>query len=227
MVMTKISAEDRKRISAAVHEAERHTSGEIVTILARRSDDYRDVVIGWGAAVIFLALATLASVPVAWVDWLRGVVLGWQAHLGHHEVVLAIIGWLLLKFAGTVLIVAIWPVRMFMTPPALKARRVRARALDYFRVGAEKRTRGHTAVLIYVSLAEHRVEVVADRHIHARVAPEHWGEMASVLVRAMREGRPADGLVQAVGMAGTLLAQHFPSVDGNPNELPDRLIEVD
>lgn len=225
--MRPIDADDRKRISAAVHEAERRTSGEIVTVLARRSDDYRDVVLAWGSLAIFMALGLLASVPTGWVEALRTFALGWQARISHHELLAVMILWLALKFIGACLIVSIWPVRMALTPPRLKARRVRARALDYFRVGAERRTAGRTAVLIYVSLAEHRVEVVADRHIHSKVAPERWGEAAAVLVNAMRDDRPADGLVEAIGMVGALLAAHFPPSDDNPNELPDRLIEVE
>src|SRR3546814_20795377 len=88
---------------------------------------------------------------------------------------------------------------MALTPRQVKARRVRARAVDYFRVGAEWRTVGRTAVLIYVSLVEHQVEIVADHAIHSRVPPENWGDKAAALVDALRDHRPGDGLVDAVG----------------------------
>src|SRR3546814_6568201 len=115
---------------------------------------------------------------------------------------------------------------MALTPRQVKARRVRARAVDYFRVGAEWRTVGRTAVLIYVSLVEHQVEIVADHAIHSRVPPENWGDTAAALVDALRDDRPGDGLVDAVGRLASLLAVHFPPAEGNPNELPARLIEV-
>src|SRR3546814_1730236 len=83
-----------------------------------------------------------------------------------------------------------------------------------------------TAVLIYVSLAEHQVEIVADRAIHSRVEPEEWGRIAAGLVDALKDGRPGDGLVAAVEQSGELLARHFPPDVRNPNELPDRLIET-
>src|SRR3546814_8400571 len=90
----------------------------------------------------------------------------------------------------------------------------------------EWRTVGRTAVLIYVSLAEHQVEIVADRAIHSRVEPEEWGRIAAGLVDALKDGRPGDGLVAAVEQSGELLARHFPPDVRNPNELPDRLIET-
>lgn len=224
--MLKISPEDRARVSAAVHEAEKRTSGEIVTIAAARSDTYLDVVLGWGLAVIFIVLATLASLPASWIDTGRAVTLGWQARIDHHEVILALIALLAVKVIVASWLVALWPVRMALTPRRIKARRARARALDYFRVGAERRTAGRTAVLIYLSIAERQVEIVADRGIHSRVPPESWGGIAAGLVEALRDGRPGDGLADAVTKTGELLALHFPPSDDNPNELPDRLIEV-
>ena len=48
----------------------------------------------------------------------------------------------------------------------------------------------------------------------------------AALLAGLRAGRPADGLVDAVGKVGAVLAQHFPRADDDVNELPDRLIEV-
>ena len=225
--MSPISEQDRARVSRAVHDAEKQTSGEIVTILARRSDDYRDLVLLWATLVVFAALGLMASVPMSWIDMLRGFALGWQARIDHHEIFSAVLIVLAVKFLVVCWIVSLWPVRMALTPRRVKAHRTRARAIDYFRVGAERRTVGRTAVLIYVSLAEHQVEIVADQSIHSLVSPESWRTAAASLVDAMRAGRPADGLVDAINQVGMLLAAHFPPVDSNPNELPDRLIEVE
>lgn len=224
--MLKISPTDHARVSAAVREAESRTSGEIVIIVADRSDNYRDVVLGWVLGTVFAMLTALASMPERWVERLRVMTLGWQLRVDHHELLFALAGLLAVAALLAGWLTALRPVRMALTPRRVKARRCRARAMDYFRVGAEKRTIGRTAVLIYVSLAEHQVEIVADQAIHSRVAPESWGEAVAELVDALREGRPGDGLVKAVAMVGALLAEHFPPDHGNPNELPDRLIEV-
>ena len=95
-----------------------------------------------------------------------------------------------------------------------------------FRVGAERRTRGLTGILIYLSLAEHRAEIVADRAIADRVAPEAWGDAMAAMLAEVRDGDVAGGMAAAVEQVGTLLAAHFPKSDANPNELPDRLIEL-
>ena len=118
------------------------------------------------------------------------------------------------------------PLRMALTPRATKARRVRRRAILLFRAAAEARTAGRTGVLIYLSLDEHRAEIVADKAINDRVAPEAWGEAMALLIDAVRDDRPGEGLALAVGRVGAILAPHFPRADDDINELPDRLIEL-
>jgi putative membrane protein len=81
-------------------------------------------------------------------------------------------------------------------------------------------------VLLYLSLAEHRAEIVADEAIHSRVAPEVWGEAMAALLSATRDVRPGEGMVAAVERIGAVLAEHFPRTAGDVNELSDRLIEL-
>jgi putative membrane protein len=118
------------------------------------------------------------------------------------------------------------PLRMALTPRATKARRVRRRAVAYFKVGAERRTASRSGVLLYLSLAEHRAEIIADSAVHAKVPPELWGEAMAALVDAVRAGRPGEGMAAAVTAISVVLAEHFPRTGADPNELPDRLIEL-
>src|SRR3546814_7225509 len=62
MVMT-IDPGDHQRVTAAVREAQPRTSGEIVTISARSTDHYLDMVLAWGVLAVFLALVTFAPLP--------------------------------------------------------------------------------------------------------------------------------------------------------------------
>ena len=123
-------------------------------------------------------------------------------------------------------LLAIRPLRMALTPAATKTRRVHARALALFRASAEHRTMAATGVLLYLSLDEHRAEIVADAAVHAQVAPERWGQAMATLVAAIREGRTADGLIAAVAAIGAVLSQVLPKTIDNTNELPDRVIEL-
>jgi putative membrane protein len=98
--------------------------------------------------------------------------------------------------------------------------------MHYFRLGAEHRTVGRTGVLLYLSLAEHRAEIVADAAIHSKVAPEIWGQAMAALIAELKAGRPGEGMAKAVRMIGDVLAEHVPKSSADRDELPDRLIEL-
>ncbi|WP_082474423.1 TPM domain-containing protein [Sphingomonas sp. Leaf343] len=221
-----LSEADRIRVTEAVTVAEAQTDGEIVTIVARRSDAYHDVGLHWAVLTMLLALALLASVP-GLSDWLHALVADpWSgpatpAALYTIALVVVTAAFLIGRY-----VFALPALRMALTPGATKARRVRARATTLFHAAAERRTRGRTGVLLYLSLAEHRAEIVADAAIHGRVAPERWGEAMAALIAAVKDGRPADGMADAVTAIGAILAEHFPRSDDDTNELPDRLIEL-
>lgn len=221
-----LSQADHELVSAAVAQAEAHTSGEIVTIVARRSDSYHDVGLSWAAAAVFVALAFAAAVPVHLRAFLSTLLLDWEHELADWKLLMGLLGLLILKFLVVRYLLAIMPLRMLVTPRATKARRVRRRAILLFRTAAEARTTGRTGVLLYLSLDEHRAELVADRAINEKVAPEVWGDAMAALIAAIRDGRPGEGLAEAVRRVGLVLAEHFPRADDDINELPDRLIEL-
>lgn len=221
-----LSQADHALVSAAVAQAEAHTSGEIVTIVARRSDSYHDVGLSWAAAAMFVALAFAAAFPVHLRAFLSTLLLDWEHELADWKLLMGLLGLLILKFLVVRYLLAIMPLRMLVTPRATKARRVRRRAILLFRTAAEARTTGRTGVLLYLSLDEHRAELVADRAINEKVAPEVWGDAMAALIAAIRDGRPGEGLAEAVRRVGLVLAEHFPRADDDINELPDRLIEL-
>lgn len=223
----RIDEQDRQRIGDAVKAAEATTDGEIVAIVAGQSDAYHDVALHWAILGMFLVLAVQAAVPGHFVP-----VLDWALRRGWGEpwplwfLLTALL--VLLAFVFLVLRVALSPigVRMMLTPKATKSRRVRARAVLLFRASIESRTATRTGVLLYLSEAEHRAEIVADAAIHARVPQEAWGEAMALLLADVRNDRPGDGMVAAIAAIGRVLAAHFPRTGTDPNELPDRLIEL-
>ncbi|MGY4831347.1 TPM domain-containing protein [Sphaerotilaceae bacterium SBD11-9] len=87
-------------------------------------------------------------------------------------------------------------------------------------------TEHNNGVLIYLLLAEHAIEIVADRGINRLVTPAQWAEIAARMSAAFREGRFVDGLGAAVDEVHALLVRHFPLAPGaaNPNELPDAVV---
>ena len=220
-----LSDEDHARVAAAVARAEADTAGEIVTAVAARSDAYHDAALHWAVLAMLTVPALLAWRP-GWGERLWHIVgEDWTPPPPAAPYLLAMAG-AAVMFLLVRLLLAWRPLRMALTPGGTKARRVRRQAVALFRIGAERRTRGRTGVLIYLSLAERRAEIVADAAIHCQVADEVWGEAMALLIAAVRDGRAGDGLVAAVEAVGRVLAAHFPREENDVNELPDRLVEL-
>ena len=226
MVMLRFTPEDHALVTAAVTRAERSSDGEIVTVVSEKSDSYHDVGLHYAVLAMLLVPAAIALLPQSWIDWATGLFFGWNAVLSRG----ALMALLFVKLAAIFLIVryllAYMPLRMALTPGTTKTRRVRRRAVELFRVGAERRTAGRTGVLLYLSLREHRAEIVADEAIVTKVAPELWGEAMTDLIEEVKAGRPGAGMAKAVERIGAVLAEHFPKSGTDTNELPDRLIEL-
>ena len=219
----KLGPDDAARVAQAIHAAEARTDGEVQAIVAASSDRYADVVLHFALLAALLPLALAAAFPDLLAWGARLVHPGWEEPSLRFMLTL-----LLIKTAFVFLIARLLfglaGARMLLTPAATKARRVRRRAILLFRAGTEQRTASRTGVLLYLSLAEHRAEIVADASIHARVDDALWGEAMAALLEAVRDGRPGDGIAAAIGRIGDVLAAHFPRTGGDPNELPDRLI---
>jgi putative membrane protein len=221
-----MSAEDHRLVTAAVAAAEAETSGEIVTIVTDLSDPYRETAYAWASIAAFLALSAVALFPDFYRSHYEGLLGGWTLDYTPGQWLGIATAFAALKWIGTFLILQWLPLRLALTPRLVKARRVRARALKLFRVGAEARTAGRTGVLLYLSLREHRADIVADEAIAAKVTPDVWGDTMVALLGHVRAGRAGVGMAEAVGLMGHILADHFPIGSENPNELADRLIEL-
>jgi putative membrane protein len=226
MVIQRLNDADHDRVSAAVAAAEANTAGEIVTVVAERSDGYSDVALAWSAAIAFTALLALALLPDLYLGWTDRLLGNWAHEWTPREVFALALIVAVLKFIGTWLIQLWRPLKFLLIPGPIKTHRTRDRAVDLFKVGAERRTHGRTGILIYLSMREHRAEIVADEAIASKVSPETWGEAMAAMLVHIKDGRCADGMIAAVEKVGAVLAEHFPRAEDDQNELPDRLIEL-
>ena len=223
--MLKLSTDDHARVSAAIAAAEEKSDGEIVAISADQSDAYHDVGLHWAVLAMVAVLAFFAAMPqqlIAWHDRLNG----WSVEPGLRELLTLLLFFALLKFLVVLFLLKWRPLRMLLTPGSTKTRRVRRRAVMLFKTGAERRTIGRTGILIYLSMAERRAEIVADEAITKVTTPETWGEAMAALIADVKEGRPGDGIVAAIGIVGDVLSEHFPKTGEDTNEIPDKLIEL-
>lgn len=201
-----ISEIEKARVTAAIHAAESRTAGEIFCVMAEHSSDYRLVPIAWAAVV-----ALFVPLPFLYLS-------SWSAPVVY---LLQIFVFLL-----TAMALSHPAVRFHIVPRRAKHDRAHAEAMRQFLAQGIGKTEHRTGVLIFASVAERYVEVVADSGINDKVGAEVWDDAVHALVSAIKTGRPADGFVAAVEQCGAVLATHFPPGALNRNELPNRLVEL-
>lgn len=224
--MTYLDNAGRQLVSEAVTAAESATSGEIVTVLAERSDGYTDVALLWAAGAAFTAMSVFAVFPQPFLGAWDAAFGGWEHEWTTGELASVVIALGLVKFVAVMLVQQWEPLKFALIPGPLKTMRVHDQAVRQFKVGADRRTTGRTGVMIYLSMREHRAEIIADQSIAAIVPAEVWGEAMADMLAHIRHGRIAEGLAVGISDVGHVLAEHFPRGADDKDELPDRLIEV-
>jgi len=220
-----LSEADSDLVTAAVARAEAATDAEIVTIVAPRSDDYRDVALWFGAGAMLLVPLYVALFPGLGLKLLALVHDGWSAP-GEDLILGVLMIAQILVFALVVALLGPVKRRIALVPKGIRHARVRARAVLLFRVAAERRTDSRYGVLLYLSQDEHMAEIVADSGLTGKVGPETWGRAMAVMLPYVADGRIGDGLSAAVARIGLVLSQHFPKTAADTNELPDRPISL-
>jgi putative membrane protein len=202
--MSFISATDAERVSSAITKAERNTSGEIVAVVADQSSRYQHIPFMWAAL-----LALIIPWPLIHFTWMQ-------------------VQWIfLIQLLVFLCLLAIsWhpKVRVSLVPKSILRANTRRRASEQFLAQNLHTTSGRTGVLIFVSVAEKRVEIIADSGIDTRVDKGVWQSIVDDFTTEISAGRPVEGFEHAIARIGELLAQHFPPGDRDPNELPDHLI---
>ena len=225
-MVSRLTETDHRKVSAAIAAAEARSDGEILAVATPISDPYHDVALHWAVAAMILVLAWAAWRP-DWLSlWYETLTGGWSPEPALGELLTFLMILAVLKFTALLLLLKWMPLRLALTPGATKARRVRRRAIALFKAAAERRTTGHTGILIYLSMAEHRAEIVADAAIAEVTTPDTWGEAMEALLAEVRQGRIADGMVAAIERVGAVLAEHFPRSAADTNEIPDKLVEL-
>lgn len=203
-----INEEERKAIEHAVKEAEGRTSGEIVPLVVEASSDYSWIVY---RAVFFGWLA--ASVVAGWVQYRFPFALGFWG-IFCYQAVGIFLAWIISRTR--------WGMRLLVSEEAI-SEEVRETAQSAFFKHGLVNTRDRTGVLIFVSLKERRVQILGDKGIHEKVGESFWKTEADIIVKAIRSGKPAGGLIQAIHDVGAKLQAHYPRRDGDTNELGDHL----
>lgn len=201
-----LNEQDKQVIEERIRAAERTTSGEIVVKVVTSSDSYA-------------AAATLGSSMLS----LLGALLFMLAS-GNRDM------WTFLGIFAAFFIVLH---ELFRRVPAFKRPFVsssdmqeevaEAAAGAFFRRGIYN-TRNRTGILIYISVFEHRVRVIADQGISSMVDQQLWQEVVDTIIRGIRSRQQGRAIAEAVDRCGAILAGYFPRRSGDRNELSDAIV---
>jgi putative membrane protein len=205
--MVFLSEEDRRRIEAAISEAEGRTSSELVTVIADASGRYRymPTLIAASAVFVLSGIALLLPIPRDFQAFYAGQVFG---------------------FLGLALGLNWRPIRFRIVPRSVKRRQAHLLAHEQFLDLGLSSTANRTGLMLFVSVAERYVEIIADRGIREKVDDSVWRGIVDAFISEVRAGRIADGFVAAIAACTDVLAEHFPWHEGDLSELPNQLIEI-
>jgi len=198
-------SEEALRKAVTVVEAD--SSAEVVVVVKARSASYRhvDLSLGMAIAVACLAFMLYTPWPFAW-------------------------HFLLLTPVAAAIGVAVLSSKIPMLARALsKAQTMQASVQQAARAAFVEAGVHHTqfrsGVLIYVSLLERRVELVADSGVELAIAKEEWNDFAAKMQSAVQEGGGAGALATVIESSAEVFAKHLPPQDEDVNELPDGVID--
>ena len=208
-----LTEKDHERIRAAVKSAEALTSGEIVPLVVSASYHYPMADVVGGALLSFLA--ALVFTPV----------IGGFFWVGPRNMWI-FIGLFVICFVPFYSIVKRigWFKRLFISKAEMEAEVEEAAVTHFFREGLY-RTRDETGILIFISIFERKVWVLADRGINDRVPESQWNDIVEKIVLGIKKGHQADAICEAVADVGRILKEHFPVKPDDIDELENLIVK--
>ena len=204
--MSLLNQQQLETISNAITEVEKQTDAELVTVLARKSDDYLYIPTLWAALIALLIPLVLRFTPF----WLDGNELLWAQ-------------WS--TFVVLACVFRIPFITLRLVPKSTKRWRAASLARRQFLENNLHCTKDQTGILILVSEAEHYVEIIADRGISQKVDNLIWAKIIDDFTRQVKSGDTQAGFIKCIQQCGDLLKQHAPYTT-EKNELPNHLVII-
>ncbi|HKP45402.1 MAG TPA: hypothetical protein VJT50_02280 [Pyrinomonadaceae bacterium] len=192
----------RSALTKCIREIEKLTDAEVVLVVRARSHAYSGANYLFGALIAFIGLNLLLFLPITFHQFWVPIDIA------------------LLFAIGAYVCSRSSALRRLFTRKALRDKAVRTAAAAMFYEAGIANTKAEMGVLVYLSLFERRLELIADRGILKSVPALEWNEILFELHQEGRSPHPAT-LMATLEKFGALLARHLPASDDNPNELPD------
>jgi putative membrane protein len=208
-----LSDTDRQKVMAAVKEAEKLTSGEIVPMVVSASYRYpmANVI---GAVALALPISLILTPLVGGRLW-----------VGTQNM------WLFLGFLTLLFVVfheivkrTYWLKRWFISQREMDEEVEEAALTGFYKEGLY-RTRDETGVLVFISVFEHKVWILADRGINQKVDKDQWADIVKIIVDGIKHKRAAESICEAVAKIGDLLKKHFPIRPDDTDELINLIVD--
>jgi putative membrane protein len=218
-----VSGKDLETMREAVKAAEQKTSGEIALALAGQSHDYSfyelivSVVFG---ALVFLIMLFLYKPITSLLDSLLWNFENWQ--------LIGVYGFTsFFVIALVYLLTNIPAIDRIIIPKKARTAAVYQRALRHFVESGVYATRDNNGILLFISLMEHEVCIIADKGVQKNIEQSKFDELAQKLADGMRKKELVSSLLSCIASCGSMLETHFPIKKDDENELPDGLVVLD
>ncbi|QIL88857.1 hypothetical protein GNX18_03060 [Microbulbifer sp. SH-1] len=199
-----LNAGEKRKVAETIKEVESRTDAELVTVLARRADNYLYISTLW-AAFLALLLAPLMQFLPWWIEYQQAFTLQW------------------ILFIALAVLFRWRPLTMVLVPKKVKYWRASNLARRQFLEHELHSTENRLGLLIFVSQDEHYVEILADRGLAEQITNESWQEIVENFIREVKRGKTGEAFIHCVEKCGLLLEEAAPATVVK-NELPNHLV---
>ncbi len=217
-----LSKLDKQELREAIRNQEIHTTGEIVTVITRASDNYYFIPTLWAALLALLTpyFLHLANYSFHFLNDLPFIYLSKHLHIGVYQMQIIVFCLFALLFR--------WPwLKLKLIPKSIQHQRASRLAHEqFYQLGLHTKDE-RTGILLFVSVAERYVEILADKNINQAVENNTWERLVESFVAHVKRGEIKQGYLVTIEEAGKLLQQYSPCIpERDKNELPDHLIDI-
>lgn len=202
--MSLFTEQELSNVAETISGVEKETDAELVTVIARKADNYFYIPTLWASVIALIAPLVMKFTPL----WLVG------------DDLLILQG---IVFISLALLFRIPVIMMRLVPKSVKQWRASNLARRQFLENNLHHTKDETGVLIFISEAERYIEIIADRGISQHIDQALWQKIINELTDNIKQGETHKGMILCIEQCGELLKQHAPATDSK-NELPNHLI---